>query len=492
MLQIKQISGLTGQLASKAPLASPSFSGVPQAPTPTSTDSSNTICTTAFVHNLNYATDSSVVHLAGSETISGAKVFSVSPSVPTLTATDNSTSAASTAFVHALASSSNPVMNGTASPGSSVYFSRGDHVHGYDTSRAPIVSPSFTGNPTAPTVTYTDNSMSLATTAFVQSQYQLVASVYAPINSPNFTGTPTAPTPTSTDNSTKLATTQFIKNLGYLTGNQNITLTGDASGSGTTSIAVTLPTVNATTTEVGSSSVVPIITANAKGLVTSISSATITPAAIGAAPLNSPNLTGNPTAPTDAATDNSTSIATTAWVRLAIQGTQTLWVPSAAMIPRKGNGCSSLIKTEISAAQPNINSLNFDPTTQQYCQFSVAFPKSWDNGTIQYEIFWCHPATTTNFGVVFGLSGVAISPAQLIGTAFGTEVDTTSTGGTTYQMYTTGVSAALTIGSSPANGDVCWFQLTRVSANASDTLAVNAMLLGCKLYYKTNALNDGS
>lgn len=36
---------------------------------------------------------------------------------------------------------------------------------------------------------------------------------YAPINSPAFSGTPTAPTPTSTDDSTKIATTAFAQGL---------------------------------------------------------------------------------------------------------------------------------------------------------------------------------------------------------------------------------------------------------------------------------------
>ena len=63
-----------------------------------------------------------------------------------------------------------------------------------------------------------------------------------------------------------------------------VSITGDitASGNTGTAFAATLATVNSNITAVGSSSSVPVITANAKGLVTSITSATITPAAIGA------------------------------------------------------------------------------------------------------------------------------------------------------------------------------------------------------------------
>src|SRR5207253_1209491 len=40
----------------------------------------------------------------------------------------------------------------------------------------------------------------------------------APLASPAFTGTPTAPTPTTSDNSTNIATTAFVKAQGYATG----------------------------------------------------------------------------------------------------------------------------------------------------------------------------------------------------------------------------------------------------------------------------------
>jgi hypothetical protein len=61
-------------------------------------------------------------------------------------------------------------MDGTAAAGTAAQFTRGDHVHPTDTSRAPLASPTFTGTPAAPTVTpATDSTTKLATTAFVQS-----------------------------------------------------------------------------------------------------------------------------------------------------------------------------------------------------------------------------------------------------------------------------------------------------------------------------------
>ena len=85
---------------------------------------------------------------------------------------------------------------------------------------------------------------------------------FAKLDSPALTGTPTAPTPAGADNSTKLATTAFIKGLGYLTTNNTITISGDASGSGTTAIALTLASV-------GTAGTYAKVTTDAKGRVTS-------------------------------------------------------------------------------------------------------------------------------------------------------------------------------------------------------------------------------
>lgn len=111
----------------------------------------------------------------------------------------------------------------------------------------------------------------------------------------------TATTPATPDNSTNVATTAFVKNQGYQTGNQTITLSGDISGSGTTAITTTLPTVN------GNVGTFQGITVNAKGQVTAAASQNY-------APLASPTFTGTPAAPTPTAGDNSTRVATTAYV----------------------------------------------------------------------------------------------------------------------------------------------------------------------------------
>lgn len=86
---------------------------------------------------------------------------------------------------------------------------------------------------------------------------------FAKINSPTFTGNPAISTAVNNSaNDTTIATTAFVKNQAYITGNQNITVTGDATGSGMTAIALTLAASG-----VGAGTY-PKVTVNTKGLVT--------------------------------------------------------------------------------------------------------------------------------------------------------------------------------------------------------------------------------
>jgi hypothetical protein len=77
---------------------------------------------------------------------------------------------ATTAYVVGQAGSATPLVNGTAAVGTSLRYSRQDHVHGTDTTRAPLASPALSGTPTAPTATSGTNTTQLATTAFVQQE----------------------------------------------------------------------------------------------------------------------------------------------------------------------------------------------------------------------------------------------------------------------------------------------------------------------------------
>jgi hypothetical protein len=89
--------------------------------------------------------------------------FTGVPSGTTAAVNTNTVQLATTAFVLAQASKVNPLVDGTAASGTSYYYSRQDHVHPSDTTKAPLASPTFTGVVTIPTP-FTLGAVSVKTT----------------------------------------------------------------------------------------------------------------------------------------------------------------------------------------------------------------------------------------------------------------------------------------------------------------------------------------
>jgi len=171
-------------------------------------------------------------------------------------------------------------------------------------------------------------------------------------------------------------------------------------------------------------------------------------------------------------------------------GRQQRWVPARDMSPSASGGCAALATIASAANQPDIQTLDFDATTQEFAQFSIAMPKRWNLGTVAFAPVWSHAATTTNFGVVWQLQGLARSNDDAIATAYGTAQTSTDTGGTTNDLYVGPESSAITIAGTPAAEDVVFFRVARNPSDGSDTLAVDARLHGVILYFDTTAEND--
>lgn len=93
--------------------------------------------------------------------------FTGTPLSTTAAVNTNTTQIATTAFVLAQAANVAPLIDGTATIGTSLRFARMDHIHPTDTTRAPLASPTFTGVPSGPTASLGTNTTQFATTAFV-------------------------------------------------------------------------------------------------------------------------------------------------------------------------------------------------------------------------------------------------------------------------------------------------------------------------------------
>ena len=176
---------------------------------------------------------------------------------------------------------------------------------------------------------------------------------------------------------------------------------------------------------------------------------------------------------------------------LAVTGKQTIWVPATAMYATTTNGCADIDQTELTAGQPELKTLDFDPSSDENAQFTIAFPKAWDpSQLIMYQVFWT--ANSTNTGnCIWNLKGVAIADNDAIDTAFGTAVAITDAhSGTANDLNVTAQSGSVTIAGSPAADEDVFFNISRDANDGSDTFTGDAKLLGIKIFFATNLPND--
>ena len=174
---------------------------------------------------------------------------------------------------------------------------------------------------------------------------------------------------------------------------------------------------------------------------------------------------------------------------LKIAGLETMWVPAGAMYGADTNGADAQ-QVETTAIRPDMKVLDFDAGTNEFAQFSVAFPKSWNEGTVTYQVYWT-PSNTNTGNCLFQLQGVAVGDGDTIDVAYGTGITVTDAGiGTVEDQQISPVSSAVTIAGSPAVGEQTYFQLLRLAADGSDTFTGDARVLGIRIFFTTDAAND--
>lgn len=208
---------------SRAPLDSPELTGRPCSVTPALTENSDMIATTEFVTGL--------LALQPKYAPLDSPQFTGTPRAPTPGIDDNTDIIATTQYFMNQAGTDAPTINGAALAGVSHRWSREDHVHPTDQSRASVASvpagsvtlPHMDGTPGAgigTTWARADHIHPTDTTLYPASNpagFQTAAQVtvtlqaYAYRDSPVFLGNPQAPQPLLTDSSATLATTAFVR-----------------------------------------------------------------------------------------------------------------------------------------------------------------------------------------------------------------------------------------------------------------------------------------
>ena len=172
-------------------------------------------------------------------------------------------------------------------------------------------------------------------------------------------------------------------------------------------------------------------------------------------------------------------------------GQFSMWVPAEAISPQATAPCGSLTTTaNANATQPDFRTLAFDKATDEFAQFSIAMPKMWNEGAVSFTFYWTH-AGSAGTEVYWTIAGVAVSNDEVIGgTSFGTAVTYVDTSLSAKDLHIVSSDTTLTIANSPAVGDICYFQISRDANHAQDNFDGDALLIGVKMKYTVDGLND--
>lgn len=165
------------------------------------------------------------------------------------------------------------------------------------------------------------------------------------------------------------------------------------------------------------------------------------------------------------------------------------YIPASAFTPATTNGCASLAQSETSTNKLNYKTLDFDASTEEYA-WLMAFPAPdyWDLSTITVKFHWTAASSTGD--VIWGAAGVALSNDDALDTALGTAQTVTDTLIATGDVHTTAATSAITIGGTPAKGDMLFLRVYRDADAGGDTLGADAKLIAVTVKFGIGQYDD--
>jgi hypothetical protein len=172
--------------------------------------------------------------------------------------------------------------------------------------------------------------------------------------------------------------------------------------------------------------------------------------------------------------------------KLSLEEYDTLYVDAAAMVPCTTN--PALQSTyEYGTNDIDVDLFAFDAgVTEERVQFKNIMPDNWDGGTIKAKFYWSS-ATGSTIGdtVEFGIKAGALSDSDAIDAVLGATqvISDTLLADNGADLQVSGATPAITIGGTPALGDMIMFEAYR-NTDGVDDMAEDAWLMGVLIQYK--------
>lgn len=163
---------------------------------------------------------------------------------------------------------------------------------------------------------------------------------------------------------------------------------------------------------------------------------------------------------------------------------QTIFIPASYMMPNETNGANP-VENEYATNDLMRAYINFDGATEQYVSFDWVFPEGWDRSTVKAKFYWSSAAgSTAGDTVEWEIKAVAVGNDDALDVAYGTAqvVSDTLLADGISDLHITAATPALTVGGTPALGDMVNFKISR-NVGGTDNMAENARLFGVLIQY---------
>jgi hypothetical protein len=150
--------------------------------------------------------------------------------------------------------------------------------------------------------------------------------------------------------------------------------------------------------------------------------------------------------------------------------------------PSTTSGCATPIQIEYGTNDVDLYVADFDPSSDEYMQWTLVMPSDYDAGTITAVFYWMANSASTN-SVVWGLQGRSYADSDAIDQAWGTAQTVTDANNAQNDVNISSATAAITIGGGPAASELVQIRAYRDADNVSDNLATDARLVAVRITF---------
>lgn len=166
---------------------------------------------------------------------------------------------------------------------------------------------------------------------------------------------------------------------------------------------------------------------------------------------------------------------------------RTMSIPASAMFGATTSGAAGG-QYESSTNKVNVRVLDFDTSSDEYACFNVPAPNYWDLSTITAQFHWTSAGGTPAQTVTWAIQALARSNDDALDTAYGTAVTVADTLIATNDEHISSATSAITVGGTPAKGDMLYFRIYRDVSE--DDMSGDARLLGVRITFSISQFSD--